>query len=125
MIGLRLNSSVSATSSLSLVACSSRSSEGSVIFWKPNFSTNVLYTPCMSFLMSSLAANTRSKSALMSLESSRMARCSPTVVHESSMAWALWASIASILAGLSMSISAERLAEKVEWLTLYSARAAL
>ncbi len=107
------------------MAWSSRSRDGSVIFWKPNFSTNVLYTPCMSFLMSSLAAYTRSKSALMSRESSRMARCRPTVVHESSMDWALWASIWSSLAGLSMSISAERLAEKFEWFTLYSARAEL
>ena len=41
------------------------------------------------------------------------------------MAWALWASIWSSLAGLSMSISAERLAEKFEWFTLYSARAEL
>ena len=41
------------------------------------------------------------------------------------MDWALWASIASSLAGLSMSISAARFAEKVEWFTLYSASAAL
>ena len=79
----------------------------------------------MSFLISSEAVKAFSKSSLMSFTSEFMLRWSVTVVHESSIAWALPASIVSRRWTFSISRSAERLWLNAALFTLYSASAAL